>query len=364
MAGNSIPLAKQVVEGRSNAVTLDAGQEKRFQGLVEDVTMIDLHQHPMVKPEDPSRYMEYLRSGDYEWGYEAIRHGGFTAVGTANVYRGMLNAEDMSFIRFEDLLDEIGLMLSDVGRNDEVVKVSNSDEIEAAKQQGKVGILPTVEHLAIGNELQHVDVLYNAGIRLAGMTYRRKSYIGDGHLERNDGGLSLFGIEVIQRMNELGMVVDLSHASFRTAMDAIEFSEAPVAFSHDGSYTLGLKQGGGEYAAGRLRRDEELLACAKKGGIIGVTVQPSVISSWGSELSLDLLLDHYDYMVKLLGIDHVAIGTDSSIDVRTSGFVRGVDSPAEGKNIIRGLITRGYSDDDILKITGGNALTFFRRVMS
>ena len=364
MAGNSIPLAKQVVEGRSNAVTLDAGQEKRFQGLVEDVTMIDLHQHPMVKPEDPSRYMEYLRSGDYEWGYEAIRHGGFTAVGTANVYRGMLNAEDMSFIKFEDLLDEIGLMLSDVGRNDEVVKVSNSDEIEAAKQQGKVGILPTVEHLAIGNELQHVDVLYNAGIRLAGMTYRRKSYIGDGHLERNDGGLSLFGIEVIQRMNELGMVVDLSHASFRTAMDAIEFSEAPVAFSHDGSYTLGLKQGGGEYAAGRLRRDEELLACAKKGGIIGVTVQPSVISSWGSELSLDLLLDHYDYMVKLLGIDHVAIGTDSSIDVRTSGFVRGVDSPAEGKNIIRGLITRGYSDADILKITGGNALTFFRRVMS
>mgnify|MGYP001293709872 FL=1 len=364
MAGNSIPLAKQVVEGRSNAVTLDAGQEKRFQGLVEDVTMIDLHQHPMVKPEDPSRYMEYLRSGDYEWGYEAIRHGGFTAVGTANVYRGMLNAEDMSFIRFEDLLDEIGLMLSDVGRNDEAVKVSNSDEIEAAKQQGKVGILPTVEHLAIGNELQHVDVLYNAGIRLAGMTYRRKSYIGDGHLERNDGGLSLFGIEVIQRMNELGMVVDLSHASFRTAMDAIEFSEAPVAFSHDGSYTLGLKQGGGEYAAGRLRRDEELLACAKKGGIIGVTVQPSVISSWGSELSLDLLLDHYDYMVKLLGIDHVAIGTDSSIDVRTSGFVRGVDSPAEGKNIIRGLITRGYSDADIFKITGGNALTFFRRVMS
>ena len=364
MAGNSITLAKQVVEGRSNAVTLDAEQEKRFQGLVEDVTMIDLHQHPMVKPEDPSRYMEYLRSGDYEWGYEAIRHGGFTAVGTANVYRGMLNAEDMSFIRFEDLLDEIGLMLSDVGRNDEVVKVSNSDEIEAAKQQGKVGILPTVEHLAIGNELQHVDVLYNAGIRLAGMTYRRKSYIGDGHLERNDGGLSLFGIEVIQRMNELGMVVDLSHASFRTAMDAIEFSEAPVAFSHDGSYTLGLKQGGGEYAAERLRRDEELLACAKKGGIIGVTVQPSVISSWGSELSLDLLLDHYDYMVKLLGIDHVAIGTDSSIDVRTSGFVRGVDSPAEGKNIIRGLITRGYSDDDILKITGGNALTFFRRVMS
>ena len=160
------------------------------------------------------------------------------------------------------------------------------------------------------------------------------------------------------------MVIDLSHASFKTAMDAIEFSQTPVVFSHDGSYTLGQQQGGGEYASGRLRRDEELLACARKGGIVGVTVAPSVISSWGTELSIDRLLDHYDYMVKLLGIDHVAIGTDSSIDVRASGFVRGVETPAEGKNIIRGLISRGYSDADILKIAGGNALSFFRRVMS
>jgi len=275
----------------------------------------------------------------------------------------MLNTNEMSFIRFADLLDEISMMLSDIERHDEVVMVSDAEQIEAAKQQGKVGFFPTVEHLAIGNELQLVDVLYNAGIRLAGLTYRRRSYIGDGHVERNDGGLSLFGIEVVQRMNELGMVVDLSHASFRTAMDAIEFSQAPVTFSHDGSYTLGQEQGGGEYAAGRLRRDEELVACAQKGGIVGVTVQPSVISSWGSTLSIDLLLDHYDYMVNLLGIDHVAIGTDSSIGVRSSGFIVGVESPAEGKNIIRGLITRGYSDADIIKITGSNALAFFRKVM-
>ena len=363
MVERSIPLAKQVIQAKSIAVTLNDDQERRFQRLVEETTMIDLHQHPMVKPEDPNRLLEYLRSDSYAWGYEAGRHGGFTAVGTANVFRGMVNTDEMSFIRFEDLLDEIGMMMSDVGRHCEVVKVSNADEIEAAKRHGQVGFLPTVEHLAIGNELQRVDVLYNAGIRVAGLTYRRKNYIGDGHLERNDGGLSMFGIEVIQKMNDLGMVVDLSHASFRTAMDAIEFSQAPVAFSHDGSYTLGLQQGGGSYAAGRLRRDEELVACAQKGGIVGVTVQPSVINSWGSELSIDRLLDHYDYMVKLLGIDHVAIGTDTSIGVRSSGFVRGVESPADGKNIIRGLITRGYSDPDIIKITGGNALAFFRRVM-
>ena len=106
-----------------------------------------------------------------------------------------------------------------------------------------------------------------------------------------------------------------------------------------------------------------MLACAGKGGIVGVTVQPSAISSWGSELSIERLLDHYDYMVELLGIDHVAIGTDSSIRVRSSGSISGLESPAEGKNIIRGLITRGYSDADIIKINGANALTLFRRVM-
>ena len=182
----------------------------------------------MVKPENPNQLLEYLHGDSYEWGYEAVRHGGFTAVGTANVYRGMLHTDEMSFIRFEDLIDEIGMMLSDIRRRDEIVKVSNASDIEAAKQHGQVGFLPTVEHLAIGNELQRVDVLYNAGIRMAGLTYRRRSSIGDGQHERNDGGLSLFGIEVVQRMNEVGMVVDLSHASFRTAMDAIEFSQAPV----------------------------------------------------------------------------------------------------------------------------------------
>jgi len=363
MVTSPIPLVKQVGRVPSMTVPLDAEQERKFQRLMEETIMIDLHQHPMVMPEDLGRNWEYLRGDSYTWGYEAVRHGGFTAVGTANVHRGMLNTNEMSFIRFADLLDEISMMLSDIERHDEVVKVSDAEQIEAAKQQGKVGFFPTVEHLAIGNESKRVDELYGAGIRLAGLTYRRKNYIGDGHLERNDGGLSTFGIEVVQRMNELGMVVDLSHASFRTAMDAIEFSEAPVAFSHDGSYTLGQQQGGGEYAAGRLRRDEELIACAQKGGIVGVTVQPSVISSWGSTLSIDLLLDHYDYMVNLLGIDHVAIGTDSSIGVRSSGFIVGVESPAEGKNIIRGLITRGYSDADIIKITGSNALAFFRKVM-
>ena len=276
---------------------------------MEESIMIDLHQHPMVLPEDFSQYFEYLRSDNYVWGYNAVRAGGFTAVGTANVFHGMLHTSEMSFIRFSDLLDEISMMISDISRHDDVLQVSSAAGIESAKQQGKVGFLPTVEHLAIGNELNRVDVLYNAGIRLAGLTYSRKAYIGDGIFERNDGGLSEFGVEVVQRMNGLGMVVDVSHASFRTAMDAIEASNTPVTFSqHDGSYTLASDS----LQARRLRKDEELLACAKKGGVIGITAVPNRLSN-DPEQSIECVLDHYDYMVKLVGVNHVAIGTDTSI---------------------------------------------------
>ena len=130
--------------------------------------MIDLHQHPMVMPADLSQNWEYLRGDNYTWGYEAVRHGGFTAVGTANVHRGMLHTNEMSFIRFPDLLDEISMMLSDIERHDEVVKVSNAEQIEAAKQEGKVGFFPTVEHLAIGNELQRGDDSGRASRRARG----------------------------------------------------------------------------------------------------------------------------------------------------------------------------------------------------
>src|SRR5262249_59286933 len=106
-----------------------------------------------------------------------------------------------------------------------------SDDMLNARQCGTIGFLPTVEHLALGHELHHVDVLYGAGIRLAGLTYMRKTYVGDGQNERTDCGLSELGVEVVRRMNDLGMAVHLSHAGSRTALWAIEISRTPAGFS-------------------------------------------------------------------------------------------------------------------------------------
>ena len=371
MVTGRIPQAKQIDRVPSMMVPLDSGLEKRFQALAEEAVMVDVHQHPFVLPEDMGQFIDYLRTNSYSWGYEAVKYGGWTAVTTANVFRGLVNAQDMSFIEYDDVLAEVSMMLADLGQQSDVVRVSNANEIESAKQQGKVGFMPTLEHLAIGYQLDRVDTLYGIGVRLAGLTYFRKNYIGDGMYERNDGGLSEFGVEVVHKMNDLGMAVDLSHASFRTAMDAIEFSAAPVVFSHNAAYAIRPVR--------RTRKDEELLACANKGGLIAITAVPNSLSD-DPEQDIECVLDHYDYMAKLLGVDHVAIGTDTVIGDHVAfhrkmmgsyvptefpaPYLNGLESPADGKNIIRGLLARGYSDDDIKKITGGNALAFFRRVMT
>ena len=371
VAANRIPQARQIDRVPSMMVPLDSGLEKRFQRLAEETVMVDVHQHPFVLPEDMGRFTDYLRTNSYGWGYDAVRHGGWSAVATANVFRGLLNAQDMSFVEYDDVLAEVSMMLADLSLQNDVVRVANAGDIESAKQQGKLGFLPTLEHLAIGHRIDRIDALYALGVRLAGLTYFRKNYIGDGLYERNDGGLSEFGIDVVHKMNALGMAVDLSHASFRTAMDAIEFSAAPVVFSHNAAYTIRPVR--------RTRKDEELLACAGKGGLIAITAVPNSLSD-DPEQDIECVLDHYDYMAKLVGVEHVAIGTDTVIGDHVgfhrhmmardaprelpAPYLNGLESPADGKNIIRGLLARGHSDADIKRIAGGNALDFFRRVMA
>ena len=354
----------------SSTVPLNAPEEARFQGLAESSVMIDVHQHPFVLPEAMDRFIDFLRTNRYRWGFEAVKHGGWSTVTTSNVFGALQNTTDMSFVEYEDVAAEVGMMLADVAARPDIVQVSNADEILAAKQAQKIGFMPTLEHLPIGNRIERVDQLHSMGVRLSGITYNRKNYIGDGMYERNPGGLSEFGIEVIHHMNDIGMAIDLSHASTPTVMDTIEFSKAPVVFSHNASYTLRPNR--------RTRKDEELKACADKGGLICITAVPNSLSD-DPEQDIECVLNHYDYMVKLIGIDHVGIGTDTVIgdhkmfqhymlgrdlSEMPAPYLNGLESPADGKNIVRGLVRRGYSDDDIKKIVGGNALDFFRRVTS
>jgi membrane dipeptidase len=371
-APTNFTLSAQVNRVPSMRVPLDASQEKRYQRLMEDLLLIDVHQHPMVLAEPATEMPAYFRGNVYQWGFEAVKAGQWTAVATANLLSCIGKEPDASFSHFEDLVDEVGMMLADVHKAcDSVVRIARPDDILSSQQSGKVGWLPTLEHLSIGHELHRVDVLYGIGVRLAGLTYMRKSYIGDGQYERTDCGLSDFGVEVVRRMNDIGMAIDLSHAGSRTALETIQLSEVPVVFSHNAAAAIRPTR--------RSRSDEDFLACAARGGLCCVTAVPNSLSD-DPHQDINCVLDHYDYFVKLVGIDHVGIGTDTQIgdhvgfhrvllgrnapDSLPAPYLDGLESPADGSNIIRGLISRGYEDDAIRKIAGQNAMDFFRRTMS
>jgi membrane dipeptidase len=144
MPDHEIPLTKEIGRVPPVTVPLDSEQEKRYQRLIDEIVMVDVHQHPMVLPEDLGRFTEYLRSNNYRWGHQAVKGGGWTAVATANFFRGLMNTPELSFVDFQDVLGEIDLMLADVSQHQDVLKVTNAGEIESAKQQGKVGFLPTL----------------------------------------------------------------------------------------------------------------------------------------------------------------------------------------------------------------------------
>jgi membrane dipeptidase len=368
---DGLTLAAQVGRVPSMRVPLDREQELRFERLMDGPLLLDMHQHVQVLPEPMADLFEYFRSREYAWGYEAARAGGWSTVTTANGLSTMGFTEDLSLVEFSDLVTEIALMLADLAhQGDTVVSIRRADDVLAARQRGALGILPTVEHLAMGAHLHHVDVLFGLGVRLAGLTYARKTYVGDGQLERSDGGLSELGILAVQRMNDLGMIVDLSHAGQRTALEAIERSRVPVIFSHNAAKAV--------WPTPRTRDDAELVACAERGGLVCVTAVPNSLSD-APDQNISCVLDHYDYLVKRLGVDHVGIGTDTMIGDHVgfhraalyrhdpgrqfpAPYLNGLESPADGANIVRGLIARGYDDAAIRKIAGENALDLIRRV--
>ncbi|MEE8465895.1 MAG: hypothetical protein V3S68_05405, partial [Dehalococcoidia bacterium] len=150
-SSNEFPLVKEIGRVQSSTVPLNSQEEVRFQSLAEEAVMIDVHQHPFVLPVAMDRFIDFLRTKRYAWGFEAVKYGGWSTVTTSNVFSALQNATEMSFVEYDDVAAEVGMMLADVSAQKDVVRVGNADEILAAKQAGKVGFMPTLEHLPIGN---------------------------------------------------------------------------------------------------------------------------------------------------------------------------------------------------------------------
>jgi membrane dipeptidase len=255
-------------------------------------------------------------------------------------------------------------------------------DVRAAKADGEVALwgMCQFNYLQPG-QLDQVNAAHELGLMdTCELAYNQMTFIGCGCTERYDAGLSHFGQQFVRRCNGVGVIVDTSHSGRQTTLDACQASSAPVVATHTSAAAL--------YRCDRAKSDEELRAVAATGGVIGIVCVPFFLAAPGSPgQTIELVLDHVDYVSQLVGVEHVGIGTDWPIALPHAlqrrmfipflaeiGFreEHGVDVVAaldgfrdyrDLVNITRGLVGRGYSDGEIAAILGENFLRVFEQVV-
>jgi membrane dipeptidase len=274
---------------------------------------------------------------------------------------------------YDDALEFIAAWSGFVGRNTHVFTlVGKVGDLDAAKARQKIAVIMGLQNADEFREPKDVKAFYELGLRCAQLTYNTQNLIGSGSTERVDGGISDYGVEIIKSMNEVGMLVDVSHSGDKTTLDAIELSPKPIAFTHSNCRALNNHP--------RLKTDDAIRKLAAKGGVMGVTGVRMFVKD-KEPTTVEDIVDHIDHVVKLVGIEHVGIGSDSDLmgydhmppdqykqlkagykasyafrdKIDTDGF----DHPRKVYNLTAALIRRGYSDSNIQAVLGGN----FRRLL-
>jgi len=271
-------------------------------------------------------------------------------------------------------------------------KVTDADSMESIWKSGRRSICLTTngvpltgDQYTVEDELRYLTVFQQLGARMMHLTYNRRNLIGDGCGELANGGLSDFGKAAVREMNRLGIIVDLAHTGWQTCLDTAKISTRPVVVSHSAAWALS------EHI--RCKTDEVMQAVVDTGGTIGITNIPRFLGRTGD---IAALLDHIDYVTQKFGVDSVTIGTDKGFRfpdaaeaekqllprgrkrARWNGlwppgqevYTPEWQKPEQVQSMIWtnwplftvGLVQRGYSDDDIAKIIGGNLLRVARQV--
>jgi membrane dipeptidase len=303
---------------------------------------------------------------------------------TERCLAGGVNGTNVTFAleeTWDKALRNIDTYLTRIEKNPLLKLCTTADDLLAAKAAGKLGVIfGTQGATMLEDELWRLDLLVKMGLRFLGLAYTTANAFGDGCGEKRDAGLTYLGEELIALANELPVIVDLSHCGHRTRAEATAVARAPVC-TH--SNADGLRRNG------RNTRDDTVIAMARKGGMIGVCGLPQSLSD--GTPTLDDLLDHLDYLVKLVGVEHVGLGLDyvesyqeqptvvappSVVTWRTrrpdifgplaafgrQSYPLGIESVRKLPNLTQGLLDRGYGETDVSAILGGNWLRVFRTV--
>lgn len=366
-------LAKEIARVPSRRVEVSTAQEARVKRLLEANTIVSLHDHATVAPANVADMPEYRRLGREWTGYEGLSGSGLDCIFDA-LMGGTATITSRAGWKWDDVVYDLGMRLSDVAHSTLVVRAGSLEDVRAAKARGQIALVPCLETATpIENELDRLDVLYGLGVRSVGIAYSEANALGSGLREQRDAGLTEFGRLAVHRMNRLGIAIDVSHAGDQTSLDTIQLSERPVFVTHAGARAL--------WNTKRMKPDEILRACAEGGGVIGISAAAHTTLTEKHPLhSLESVMEHFEYVARLVGIDHVAFGPDTFFGdhvglhrffakqfslaasrgdrtIQEVEYVDGIENPGESfPNIVRWLVQHKYADEDISKVIGGNVL--------
>ncbi len=237
-------------------------------------------------------------------------------------------------------------------RREDILLILSRADVDRARAEGKVGVLLSIEGgEAVEDDLAYLRTLYRLGVRSICLTWNQRNLLADGVAEaETGGGLTNLGREVVREMNRLGMIVDVSHLSEAGFWDVLEVSSHPVIASHSNARAVCPHP--------RNLSDDQIRALAQAGGVMGMNFSRLFVDP--KRHTLERVLDHIDHVVELVGPEHVGLGSDfDGIDETPEGL----EDVSRMGNITAGLLARGYDEESVRLILGGNFLRVMERVM-
>jgi membrane dipeptidase len=303
---------------------------------------------PNVSPYDPSPYSVWFECmGQYD--IPRWREGGVTAQVAA-----IFISEDHLHRALERALNMVSAFHREIEANpDTLLLATTSDDVRRAKAENKTALILSLEGgEPLGRNLGLLDVFYRLGLRMISLTHSRRNDLADGtQLDIKTGGLTHSGRELIRRMNEMGIVIDLAHLSDTGVWEVLELSNAPIIFSHT---TVAAMPG---YKAGitdvdPVRGRSILKALADKGGVACAifVAQPAV----------NTIVDDIEAIIQHVGDDHVGLGSDF---VSLAHAPVGLEDISKLPAVTEEMVRRNFSDETILKVLGGNLLRVFDEIL-
>jgi membrane dipeptidase len=338
----------------------DVTYSERAVDLLQESLAIDMLNPVGMMKGRMERWMqdpESFSDEDFEW----MRRSGINVFHPASGDRG--------YGAWQRAIDKFGAWNSWIVNNpDRLARIDSAADLDAILASGRMGIVFGTQNSDHFRTADDVAAFHRLGQRVSQLTYNWQNHIGAGGLEKRDAGLTLFGHEVVAAMNRAGMTVDVSHCGDVTTLDAFEASIRPVAITHSNARALNP-------GYQRAKTDEAIRKMAATGGVMGVTTLRAFVRD-RDPVTVEHVIDHIDHIARLTAIEHVGIGSDAGLEAYgKDGFadyekmpahikdfyrfretidIVGLDHPQRMFDIVDALIRRGYSDDHIRLVIGGN----------